>query len=100
MVSQILMTVIPAHVRTMEHVLTVWATTLVLAYLDLKEKTAPLVSINEQPWLVYLIHQKRERFKGTVMFFVIILPKKKHKIFIYSKKIDIFKKYSSWGKWK
>ena len=49
MVSQILMTVIPAHVRTMEHVLTVCATTLAPAYLDLKERTAPLVSINEQP---------------------------------------------------
>ena len=42
---QILMTVIPTHVRTMEHVLTVRTTTCALAYLDFKERTAPLVKI-------------------------------------------------------
>ena len=38
---QILTTVILALVKTMEHVLTVWTVTLALAYLDLKERTAP-----------------------------------------------------------
>ena len=39
------MTVISARVKTMEYVLTEWTTTLVPAYLALKGKTAPSVSV-------------------------------------------------------
>ena len=60
---QILMIVILARAKTTEHVLTEWATTLVLAYLDFKGQTVASVryfySFNKRAQLTV---SQRERF--------------------------------------
>ena len=65
------MTVIPALVKTMEHVLTVWTITRALAYLDLKERTAQ--SVSSQTTLIIFFFLSYQSGTLNIVFIALLL---------------------------